>query len=30
MLSARGQTGIFNRSYHEEVLVSRVHPDSTT
>ena len=26
-LPARGQIGIFNRSYYEEVLVVRVHPD---
>jgi PPK2 family polyphosphate:nucleotide phosphotransferase len=26
-LSARGQIGIFNRSYYEEVLVTRVHPE---
>jgi PPK2 family polyphosphate:nucleotide phosphotransferase len=24
---ARGRIGIFNRSYYEEVLISRVHPD---
>src|SRR5215813_11502796 len=26
-LPARGRIGIFNRSYYEEVLVVRVHPD---
>jgi PPK2 family polyphosphate:nucleotide phosphotransferase len=26
-LPARGRIGIFNRSYYEEVLVTRVHPD---
>lgn len=26
-LPARGQIGIFNRSYYEEVLIVRVHPD---
>ena len=26
-LPARGQIGIFNRSYYEEVLVTRVHPE---
>jgi PPK2 family polyphosphate:nucleotide phosphotransferase len=26
-LPARGRIGIFNRSYYEEVLVARVHPD---
>jgi PPK2 family polyphosphate:nucleotide phosphotransferase len=26
-LPARGQIGIFNRSYFEEVLITRVHPD---
>lgn len=26
-LSARGKIGIFNRSYYEEVLVARVHPE---
>src|SRR5213592_4718889 len=26
-LPARGQIGIFNRSYYEEVLVVRVHPE---
>lgn len=26
-LPERGQVGIFNRSYYEEVLVVRVHPD---
>jgi polyphosphate kinase 2 (PPK2 family) len=26
-LPARGMIGIFNRSYYEEVLVTRVHPD---
>jgi len=26
-LPARGQIGVFNRSYYEEVLVPRVHPD---
>ncbi len=26
-LSERGRIGIFNRSYYEEVLVTRVHPD---
>jgi len=26
-LPARGQIGIFNRSYYEEVLVTRVHPN---
>ena len=27
-LPRRGQIGIFNRSYYEEVLVTRVHPDA--
>jgi PPK2 family polyphosphate:nucleotide phosphotransferase len=27
-LPARGEIGIFNRSYYEEVLVVRVHPDN--
>src|SRR5262249_50142611 len=27
VLPARGRIGIFNRSYYEEVLISRVHPD---
>jgi PPK2 family polyphosphate:nucleotide phosphotransferase len=27
VMPARGKTGIFNRSYYEEVLVVRVHPD---
>jgi len=27
VLPARGMIGIFNRSYYEEVLVARVHPD---
>lgn len=27
VLPARGQIGIFNRSYYEEVLVTRVHPE---
>ena len=27
VLPARGQIGIFNRSYYEEVLITRVHPD---
>jgi PPK2 family polyphosphate:nucleotide phosphotransferase len=26
-LPARGQIGIFNRSYYEEVLIARVHPE---
>jgi PPK2 family polyphosphate:nucleotide phosphotransferase len=26
-LPARGQIGIFNRSYYEEVLITRVHPE---
>jgi len=26
-LPARGKIGIFNRSYYEEVLVARVHPE---
>lgn len=26
-LPERGRIGIFNRSYYEEVLISRVHPD---
>ena len=26
-LPARGQIGIFNRSYYEEALITRVHPD---
>ena len=26
-MPARGRIGIFNRSYYEEVLVTRVHPD---
>src|SRR5205807_10652245 len=26
-LPARGRIGIFNRSYYEEVLVARVHPE---
>ncbi len=26
-LPARGQIGIFNRSYYEEILVTRVHPE---
>src|SRR4029077_20099482 len=26
-LPARGQIGVFNRSYYEEVLVVRVHPE---
>src|ERR1043166_4239131 len=26
-LPARGRIGIFNRSYYEEVLIVRVHPD---
>lgn len=26
-LSERGHIGIFNRSYHEEVLIVRVHPE---
>jgi PPK2 family polyphosphate:nucleotide phosphotransferase len=26
-LPARGKIGIFNRSYYEEVLITRVHPD---
>jgi PPK2 family polyphosphate:nucleotide phosphotransferase len=26
-LPERGQIGIFNRSYHEEVLIARVHPE---
>jgi polyphosphate kinase 2 (PPK2 family) len=26
-LPPRGKIGIFNRSYHEEVLVVRVHPE---
>jgi PPK2 family polyphosphate:nucleotide phosphotransferase len=26
-LPARGQIGVFNRSYYEEVLVTRVHPE---
>src|SRR5579871_6925064 len=26
-LPERGQIGIFNRSYYEEVLIARVHPD---
>lgn len=29
-LPERGQIGIFNRSYYEEVLVTRVHPDLLT
>src|SRR5207237_1370972 len=29
-LPARGQIGIFNRSYYEEVLIVRVHPDILT
>jgi PPK2 family polyphosphate:nucleotide phosphotransferase len=29
-LPARGRIGIFNRSYYEEVLVTRVHPDLLT
>jgi hypothetical protein len=27
-LPTRGQTGIFNHSYYEEVLVVRVHPEN--
>ena len=27
MLPERGQIGIFNRSYYEEVLIARVHPE---
>ncbi|MBI3793111.1 MAG: polyphosphate kinase 2 family protein [Nitrospinae bacterium] len=27
LLPARGQIGIFNRSYYEDVLVTRVHPE---
>jgi polyphosphate kinase 2 (PPK2 family) len=27
VLPSRGRIGIFNRSYYEEVLVARVHPD---
>ncbi len=27
VLPARGQIGIFNRSYYEEVLITRVHPE---
>ena len=27
VLPERGQIGIFNRSYYEEVLVVRVHPE---
>ena len=29
-LPARGEIGIFNRSYYEEVLVVRVHPENLT
>jgi len=29
-LPQRGRIGIFNRSYYEEVLVVRVHPDLLT
>jgi len=30
VLPGRGRIGIFNRSYYEEVLVTRVHPDILT
>jgi PPK2 family polyphosphate:nucleotide phosphotransferase len=29
-MPARGRIGIFNRSYYEEVLITRVHPDIVT